>query len=231
MQRCNDVSSYALRHSLGIRHSYLVIPAAARHVCCCNPVMMLMRGVNRPSTIVPTIAARNTIIIASSIDGSPATGAADEIVKHYSSHHCCQQNQAVVLHETADAQNELCYGRQRFVTEQIMKNFFKPWHDEHEQETQDSNGHGHHDDRINHCREHFVLNLRGFLLKFRKAVKNQLEHAADFAGFYHVDVEVVKDSRMQRQRVGKRAATLHRVGQIVDGFFQQLVAFLLCQNI
>ena len=134
----------------------------------------------------------------------------------------------MVLHETADAENELRYGRQWFVTKQIMENYFKPWHDEHEQETQDSDGHGHHDDRIDHCREDLVLNLRGFLLKFRKPVKHQLEHTADFPGFYHVNVEIVKNSRMQRQRVGKRAATLHRVGECVDGFFQHLVAFLLC---
>ena len=59
--------------SFVIRHSDFVIPAAAGHVCCCKPLMMLMSGVKSASTIVPTITARNTIIMGSSIDVRAAT--------------------------------------------------------------------------------------------------------------------------------------------------------------
>ena len=50
-------SSFELRHF-----------GEAVHVCCCKPVMILMSGVNRASTIVPTITARNTIMSGSSME-------------------------------------------------------------------------------------------------------------------------------------------------------------------
>ena len=57
------------------RHSLFVLRhfGEAVHVCCCKPVMMLMSGVKRASTIVPTITARNTIMIGSSIEVRAAT--------------------------------------------------------------------------------------------------------------------------------------------------------------
>src|SRR5207249_7312658 len=54
-----------------LRHSSFA--PEARHVCCCKPVMMLMSGVKRASTIVPTTTARNTIMMGSSAEVRPAT--------------------------------------------------------------------------------------------------------------------------------------------------------------
>ena len=42
-------------------------------LCCCNPLMMLISGMNSAMTIVPTTNARKTIIIGSSIEVSAAT--------------------------------------------------------------------------------------------------------------------------------------------------------------
>src|SRR5437868_12747491 len=59
-------------------------------------------------------------------------------------------------HETADAEDELRDRWQRFVTEQVVKNYFEARNDEHKKETQDAHRHRHHDDRIHHRREHLV---------------------------------------------------------------------------
>src|SRR5207248_11436505 len=52
------------RHSSFELHHF----GEAGHVCCSRPVMMLMSGVKRASTIVPTITARNTIMMGSSAE-------------------------------------------------------------------------------------------------------------------------------------------------------------------
>ena len=43
------------------------------HVCCCRPLMMLINGMNKAMTIVPTTTARKTIMIGSSMEVSAAT--------------------------------------------------------------------------------------------------------------------------------------------------------------
>jgi hypothetical protein len=103
-------------------------------------------------------------------------------------------------------------------------------HDEDKEKRHDAHCHRHHNDRVNHRRHDLVLNLVGFLLKFRKPVEHQLQHAANLARFDHVDVQVVKDPRMQRQRVRKRVTALNGVSKFVNGLFQYLVAFLFRQN-
>src|SRR5207248_11455165 len=96
-----------------------------------------------------------------------------------------------------------------FVAEQVVKNYFEPRHNEHEEETHDSHRHRHDNDRINHRRDHLVLNLRCFFLKLGKPGKHQFKDASNLARFDHIDVQIVKDLWMQRQCVGKSAAALH----------------------
>ena len=58
-----------------LRHCSFVISEIydSRSGLICRPLMMLMSGMNKAMTIVPTINARNTIMIGSSIEVRPAT--------------------------------------------------------------------------------------------------------------------------------------------------------------
>ena len=94
----------------------------------------------------------------------------------------------MVLRKVTCSDNKPGDGRQRFVAKQIVENYLEPRHNEHEEKTHDGHRHCHHDPRIDHCRYDFVFNLRSLLLKFRKPGEHKLKHAADLAGFDHVDV-------------------------------------------
>jgi hypothetical protein len=59
-------------------------------------------------------------------------------------------------------------------------------------------------------------------LELREPREHQLEHAAELAGAHHVHVEIVEDARVLREPLRKRAAALHRIGQIRDRFLQTL---------
>ena len=97
-----------------------------------------------------------------------------------------------------------------------MKNRFEFRHDENEQKRHDRDRHRHHDDGINHGSDDFVFDLLRLFLEFREPAKHELEHAADLAGFHHVDVKVVKDQWMLRQAFGEGTAALHAIGEFVD---------------
>src|SRR5438128_11700131 len=125
----------------------------------------------------------------------------------------------MVLHHATHSDNKPSDGRQRFVAKQVVENQFEPWHNEHEEKTQDAHGHCHHDYRIDHCRYDFVSDLGGLLLKFREPGEHELKHAADLAGLHHVDVQIAKNPRMQGQCVRKHATPLDGIGEFVDGIF------------
>src|SRR5207247_9474728 len=119
---------------------------------------------------------------------TPTTRAANEFVK---GHHCydnAKDDEAVVFQRVTYSNNKPGDGRQRFVAKQVVENQFEPRHNENEEKTHDAHSHCHHDAWIDHCRYDFVFDLRSLLLKFRQPGEHQFEHAADLAGFDHVDV-------------------------------------------
>ena len=153
------------------------------------------------------------------------------IVNGHYRYNDAEQNKPVVLDGAARSDNKLSDGRQWLVAEHLVENRFELRHNEDEEKTQDAYRHGHHDDGIHHGCYDFVFDLGGLLLKFRKPSEHKLKHAADFAGFDHVDVQIVEDPRMQRERVGKCAAALHGIRDFVDRVFQHLVALLFRQDV
>src|SRR5207237_8635794 len=137
---------------------------------------------------------------------------------------CCDdgadQEQAMVLHEVTRGDDKPGDGRQRLIAEHIMENGFEFRHDEDQQKTHDPNCQCDHDHGIDHCRDDLVFDLRGFLLKLRKPVKHQLEHAADLARFDHVDKQVVKNLWVKGERFRKRITALYGVSEFVNSILK-----------
>ena len=115
----------------------------------------------------------------------------------------------MTLHKSADGDDERRDNGQRSVAEHVVKDGFEFRHDEDEQKSHDRDRHGHDDEWIDHRGRDFVFNLGRFFLKLRQPGQNKLEHAADFAGFHHVDVKIVKDDWILRETFGKGAAALN----------------------
>ena len=67
---CAEVVEAFMSNAWGIDNR---LSRCTRQLCCCKPWMMLIRGVNSASTIVPTMTARKTIMIGSSAAVMPAT--------------------------------------------------------------------------------------------------------------------------------------------------------------
>ena len=135
------------------------------------------------------------------------------------------------LHESAHADDEERDGGQRLVAKHVVENRFELRHDENEQERHDRDRQRHDDDRINHRGDDLVFDLGRFFLELGQPSQDHFKHAADLAGFHHVDVKIVEDARMLREAVGKSAAALHGIGQFVDRVFQNRIAFLFAQNV
>ena len=111
-----------------------------------------------------------------------------------------------------------------------MKDGLKLRHDEHKQKDHDQERHEHDDNWVDHRGLDLVSDLGGFFLEFRKARQNDFEHTAELSGLNHVDVKVVEDRRVLRERLRKSAATLHAVGKFVDRFLENFVALLFREN-
>src|SRR4029077_18180122 len=82
-----------------------------------------------------------------------------------------------------------------------------------------------------HRRSDFVLNFGRLFVKFREPGENELEYTADFAGFHHIDVKIVKDGRILRKAFRKCTASLDRFSELVDRVFQNGIAFLFGENV
>src|SRR5436853_350434 len=98
----------------------------------------------------------------------------------------------------------------RAIAKHVVEDGFELWYDKNEQESHDRDGHGHHDERINHRGGDFVFDLGRFFLELGKPRQHELEHAADFARFDHVHVEIVKDQRVLRETFREGPASLDR---------------------
>src|SRR5207247_11168149 len=97
---------------------------------------------------------------------SSRTRASDQLVSCHSGNHTAEQKQAVLFHDVAHSDHKLRNGRQWSVAEHVVKDRFELRHNEDEKKRHDRYSHRHHDYRINHRGDHFVFNLRGFLLEF-----------------------------------------------------------------
>ena len=104
---------------------------------------------------------------------------------------------------------------QRLIAEHVVEDAFEFRDDEHEQKRHDGDGHNHDNGRIDHGSYDLVLNLGRLFLEFSQAPEDKLEHAAELARFHHVHIKIVEDERVLRERFGKCAAALHRVGELI----------------
>ncbi len=137
----------------------------------------------------------------------------------------------MVLHEITDPDDELGDGRERFVSQHVVKNRLEFRDDEDHQESHDDHREGEHDDRINHRRLDLVFDLLRFFLELGETTEDEFEHAAELASFHHVDEELVKNLRMLFEAFGKRAATLHGISELIDCALENKIAFLFRQHI
>ena len=117
-----------------------------------------------------------------------------------------------------------------FASEHVRKNRLKFGNNKNEQKA-----HDHHRDEqnnrwIEHRRDDLVFDLLRFFLELREAQKNDLQHAAEFASFHHVHIELVENLRMPGERLGESASGLNRLRDTDDGFFENRIWLLLGKN-
>ena len=118
----------------------------------------------------------------------------------------------MVLDRIAHSNNEKRDRRERFIAQHVLKDLLELRDDEDEQEGHDGERENHDDDRVDHRGHDLVFDLLRLFLELGQAGEDEFEHAAQFAGTDHVDVEIVENSGMLRETFGKSAAALYRVG-------------------
>ena len=140
-------------------------------------------------------------------------------------------HEPLVLEEAACSDNELRERGKRFASQHVGEDLLELRHDINEQECHDGDGDDQNDDRVEHSRHDLVLKFLGFLLKIGQTNQHQFHHAAQFAGANHVDVELVENFGVLAERIGERAAALHRVAKLPDCFAQNRIRLLLAQDV
>ena len=141
------------------------------------------------------------------------------------------QRRAVACDPTADgAPAFTAPALKRLSAEHVGENRLELRDDKDEQKCQNHNRDHQDDDRIEHRRHDLVFDFLGLLLKFRQAQEDEFEHAAQLAGFHHVDVEFVKNLRVPGEALGECASALDGFGQIDDDALEDRVRLLFGEN-
>ena len=117
-----------------------------------------------------------------------------------------------------------------FSSEHVRENRLKFGNNENKQKAHDHHRDEQNNRRIEHRRDDLVFDLLRFFLELREAQKNDLQHAAEFARFHHVHIELVENLRMPGERLGESAAGLNRLRDADDGFFENRIGLLLGKN-
>ncbi len=142
--------------------------------------------------------------------------------------HCASD---MVLDGLADAEDELGEAGQFLAVAQgAFKDFLELRNNHDHQNAHDGGGHDHDGAGIEHGGDDFALDLLGLFHEFGEALEHHFQHAADFAGFDHVDEETIKDLGMLGQRLGEGAAAFDGNGQIAQNVFQVGAFFLFLQH-
>ena len=102
----------------------------------------------------------------------------------------------MILERVADIDDENRQAGQRLAAEHFFENLLELRNDEHEQEAHDRDRDEEHDDWIEHRGDDLVLDFLRLFLKLGETVEHEFQHTAEFAGFHHVDVELVKNFRV-----------------------------------
>ena len=115
-------------------------------------------------------------------------------------------------------------------SEHVRKNRLKFGNNKNEQKAHDHHRDEQNNRRIEHRRDDLVFDLLRLFLELREAQKNDLQHAAEFARFHHVHIELVENLRMPGERLGESASGLNRLRDTDDGFFENRIGLLLGKN-
>ena len=143
---------------------------------------------------------------------------------------CANDDKDIVLHCGARTDDKLGESRQGFAPEHVRENRLKLWNNKDQQKAKNQNSNQKDDNRIEHRRNHLVLNLLGLFLKLGQAKQNELEHAAQLTSLYHVYVKLVKDLWMTA-RLSENAPPPCRLGKVNDHFTKDQVRACLARTV
>src|SRR5438105_787193 len=160
-----------------------------------------------------------------------ARGAISEFVSGDRCEEQRENDEPVVLHKSAYADDEGRDNRQRPISEHVVKDRLEFRNDKQAHESHACDRHRHEHERINPRIGNFIFNLGCLFLKLREPGENELEHTTDFAGLYHIDVKIVKDERILREAFRERAAALDRLSELDGRVFQDRITFLFGENV
>jgi hypothetical protein len=110
------------------------------------------------------------------------------------------------------------------------ENFTELGNNEHHQHAHDGHSHHHDGDGIEHGGNHFAFDLLRFLHELRQADEHHFQHAAQLAGFDHVDEEAVENLGVLGQGLGEGAAPFDGRAQIAQDVLEIGAFFLLLQD-
>ena len=113
---------------------------------------------------------------------------------------------------------------------EVSKYFLKLWDHFDHQEARNAQGDNQHHNRVRHCALNLVLDLLSLFKKLGEPIQRLFKDTAGLTCLRHVNVKMVKNSRILRQRLRERRTPFHGDSHAEEGLLQCRILRLLCQN-
>ena len=156
---------------------------------------------------------------------------ADDLHQHHEGDDRQEDLQAIVLHEARRVDHELRDRRQSRATQHVVEHLLEFRNDRHEQERRDADCGNENHDRVDHRALHLVLDLLALLGEFGETAEDDFKNAARFTCLDHVDVKMVENLRILRERLGERSAGCDVLADAVQGLDHLGILHLTLQNL